>query len=235
MADCIPIETLLRWLADEIPLAEADTVNDHVAVCSRCQSLLDHETEHARPARLSRCQAAGKGLKQCRSDPERTSWTGFGPRCRSKRTRLTGRSGPRIRARQARTASSTGLGTIGSFLLLDELGRGGMGIVFRAWDKPLQRIVALKVLRRELADDVDRLNLVREAAARSQLPQRSRGDDPCGGQSRGRSTLPGDGVRRGANPGRIDRRRKNGPSPSPGCESGRTGRLWRSRPLTPPA
>ena len=45
MADCIPIETLLRWLADDIPSGEADA--DHVAVLSApCQSLLDQETEH---------------------------------------------------------------------------------------------------------------------------------------------------------------------------------------------
>ena len=46
MAECIPIETLLRWLADDISPAEADGVGAHVAVCVRCQALLDQETEH---------------------------------------------------------------------------------------------------------------------------------------------------------------------------------------------
>ncbi|NOT30446.1 MAG: serine/threonine protein kinase, partial [Planctomycetes bacterium] len=35
---------------------------------------------------------------------------------------------------------------LGDFTLLGEIGRGGMGIVYRAMQRPLQRIVAVKVL-----------------------------------------------------------------------------------------
>jgi len=57
--------------------------------------------------------------------------------------------------------------------ILGELGRGGMGIVYKARQGPLNRLVALKMIRdQELAtdDDVARFAVEAEAAARLQHP-----------------------------------------------------------------
>jgi len=43
------------------------------------------------------------------------------------------------------------LGSLGHYEILEVLGRGGFGIVFRAFDKVLQRVVANKVLALEMA------------------------------------------------------------------------------------
>jgi serine/threonine protein kinase len=59
--------------------------------------------------------------------------------------------------------------TLGHFEILEKLGEGGMGVVYKAHDTHLDRLVAIKVLSGERAADLDRRRFVQEAKTASSL------------------------------------------------------------------
>ena len=59
----------------------------------------------------------------------------------------------------------------GRFHLLEKVGEGSFGAVYRAWDPQLERQVALKILHRHLADERLRTKLLREGRALAKIRQ----------------------------------------------------------------
>ena len=59
---------------------------------------------------------------------------------------------------------------LGQYTILEELGRGGMGEVYKARDTRLKRLVAIKVVRSSMApNDPERFRLIQEARAAAAL------------------------------------------------------------------
>ena len=66
------------------------------------------------------------------------------------------------------------LGTLGDYRLLRQVGRGGMGIVYEAWQNSMERRVALKVLPAGIAADTRMTaRFIREAHAAGKLNHRN--------------------------------------------------------------
>ena len=62
------------------------------------------------------------------------------------------------------------LGTLGDYTLRRQIGRGGMGVVYEAWQESLDRQVALKILPAGIAaDDKAFLRFMREAKTAAKL------------------------------------------------------------------
>ena len=74
-------------------------------------------------------------------------------------------------------ALTEGTVVAGRYELRQMLGRGGMGIVYRAWDKALEEEVALKVLRPDVASMAD---LARRFRSEIKLARRVRHRNVCG-------------------------------------------------------
>jgi len=65
-------------------------------------------------------------------------------------------------------------GRLKNFLIIEVLGSGGMASVYRAYDQTLGRMVAIKVMRREMSEDPKFVeNFVREARSAAQLNHRN--------------------------------------------------------------
>jgi tRNA A-37 threonylcarbamoyl transferase component Bud32/tetratricopeptide (TPR) repeat protein len=140
-ASCPTAAELDDWLDDRLAGPSADAVGGHVAECRTCQAALDRLTE------------ASDLRRWMMADPADTPST-----VRAATLRL--RPPPAVDQRPRR---------LSRYDLLEPVGRGSFGVVWRARDTELDREVAVKLPRPGVVDDADRERFLREARNAAQL------------------------------------------------------------------
>jgi serine/threonine protein kinase len=174
MSWCPSVEQLRQFLTDQVLGREAEILENHVQACSRCQDELERMTQaHGWGQALQQnlLAAADHGrvdgsqafLRRLEQSPPGTGGVSCGDQ----------QGQPTLSAAMPSARGVIGPGPIRGYEILEELGRGGMGVVYRARQKNAHRLVALKtVLAGVYADSemLARFHTEIDAAAQLQHP-----------------------------------------------------------------
>jgi serine/threonine protein kinase len=163
---CPTLDQLKSLLGDELPEGSSDPLEEHIAGCASCQKAL---LESAGPLDLT---PLGDAIRERIGAGAKTPVRDFDePREGFLRGIANPTQNPRGVPESAATFSSSApLLELPGLELIDELGRGGLGIVYLAWQQSLARLVAVKVVASEwVASPEERERALRGAAAVAHL------------------------------------------------------------------
>ena len=173
---CPDLDQLRLYLHARLREDEVAILEEHLSGCNHCTDSLDNLTssdiiaiairEHAAAGvRLDSDEVTDLMSRLRRNPPpEIGSSTGSDITDRNEDSQTEARAGDEVFDFFAPAQAADELGRLGPYRILGLIGSGGMGIVFRAEDPHLERVVAVKVMKRSLVtSDADRKRFLREA------------------------------------------------------------------------
>jgi hypothetical protein len=162
--DCPPVSRLKDLLAERLRSEERARLTAHLEICSACQ----HRLEGLTAGQKSWAGLASK-LSERPPSPE-PALQKVMARLKEDKQEVThdepAFAGDLPLGFLSPTDKPGQLGRLERYEVLEEIGRGGMGVVLKAFDPSLHRVVAIKVLAPQLATSgVARKRFLREAKA----------------------------------------------------------------------
>ncbi len=161
-SECLSAQVLGGYAAGTLSVMDAETIDAHLNACGRCVARLDEVASRPEPL-VDALRGVGESLSQ---PPELAAAV------------AAVLAGNKVRASKVE-APSTADTVIGGYRIVGELGRGGMGRVYRAAHPRLDQEVALKVLRpgMDSAPILARFEAERQALALMEHPHIARVSD----------------------------------------------------------
>lgn len=143
ISGCPAPDTLVDFALGKLPVPELETIGEHVASCGSCQRLLEELDGSAKDSVIER-------LKQCLGGPPAAEDTGYTMMEEGAAALLDQRASPAPTTPEYECDLATVPSirqSVGSYQLLAKIGSGGMGVVYKARQTPVDRLVALKMIR----------------------------------------------------------------------------------------
>ena len=154
-AECIPEDSLIALAEGKLPPDERKQVESHLSGCVACFTSLEWIKQHL----LRQLDTNGEPVSEFLDNMELTDQREVVTRT------YNGESDADVEDAEF-SHSESPLGKQSDYQIVRVLGRGGYGIVLEAIDTVLQRRVAIKVLKRDLANrETSRRRFIREARA----------------------------------------------------------------------